>query len=120
MKTTVVILVVALGVTPLVASGCLGVTGGGGINLEIELLFFDTTPDSGYVLLTAAASVGAVAGAALNCTGFIQASGTRSVRDSTFVERETEDRVVSETCVASLNGETVQGGASIAIPALGT
>ena len=120
MKTTVVILLVALGVMPLVVSGCFGVTGGGGINMQIEMNFFDTTPDSGYVLLTAAASSGTVGGAALNCTGFIQASGTGSVRDSTFVERETEDRVVSETCVASLEGETVQGGASVSIPALGS
>ena len=119
MKTNVLMLLAALGAMPFVAGGCFGVTGGGGINLQIELFFFDTTPDSGYVLLTAAASAGTAAGAALNCTGFIQASSTRSVRDSTFVERETADRVVSETCVASLNGETVEGGASVAIPALG-
>ena len=119
MKTTVFMLLVALGVMPLVASGCFGVTGGGGINLQIELFFFDTSLDSGYVLLTAAASTGTVTGAALNCTGFIQVSGTGSVRDSTFVERGTADRVVSETCVASLDGETVQGGASTSIPAVG-
>ncbi len=120
MKTTVVTLLVALGVMPLVASGCFGVTGGGGINMQIELFFFDTTPDSGYVRLTAAASGGTAAGVALNCTGFIQVSGTGSVRDSTFVAREAEDRVVSETCVASRDGETVEGGASTSIPALGT
>ncbi len=120
MKTTVAILLVALGVMPLVASGCLGVTGGGGINMQIELLYFDTTTDSGYVLLTAAASSGTAVGPALNCTGFIQVSGTGSVRDSTFVGRETEERVVSETCVASRDGETLQGGASTSIPALGS
>ena len=105
------------GVVALVAIGCSNTAVSGSLSIQVQLRFFETTPDSGFVRLDAAALGGTAANIAVNCTGFLSVSGTSPVRDSTFVEKGPADQVVSETCTASVGDASTQGGASTVIPA---
>ena len=86
--------------------------------MQMELRFFDTTLDSGYVLLAAEATGGAGGVVSLVCTGIVQTSGNSPRRDSTFVARGTTDREVSETCNASAGEFFAEGTAVTVIPAV--
>ena len=100
------------------AIGCGDAFSSGSFNFQMELRFFDTTLDSGYVLLTAEATGGTAEVVSLACTGILQTSGTSPLRDSTFVERGTADREVSEMCTASAGGDFTEGRAVTTIPVL--
>ncbi len=105
------------GVVSLAAIGCSDTAGSGSLAIQVELRFFETTPDSGYVRLNALAFGGTAVDIALNCTGFLPLSGTSPLKDSTFVEKGPADQVVSETCTASVGDASTQGGSSTLIPA---
>ncbi len=105
------------GSVSMVANGCFSTADIGSLSLQVELRFFETTSDSGYVRLNAVAFGGTAANIALNCTGFLPLSGTSPLRDSTFVEKGLTDQVVSETCTASVGDASTQGGSSTLIPA---
>ena len=105
------------GVVSLGAIGCFDTAGSGSLAIQVELRFFETTPDSGYVRLNAVALGGIAANIALNCTGFLPLSGTSPLNDATSVEKGPADQVVSETCTASAGDASTQGGASTVIPA---
>ena len=105
------------GSVSMVANGCFSTADIGSLSLQVELRFFETTSDSGYVRLNAVAFGGTAANIALNCTGFLPLSGTSPLRDSTFVEKGLTDQVVSETCSASVGDASTQGGSSTLIPA---
>ncbi len=100
------------------AIGCGDAVSAGSLNLQMELRFFDTTLDSGYVLLAVEATGGTGGVVSLACSGILQTSGTSQLRDSTFVARGTTDRQVSETCTASAGETFVEGRAVTVIPAL--
>lgn len=105
------------GVVSLAAIGCSDTAGSGSLAIQIELRFFETTPDSGYVRLNAVAFGGTAANIALNCTGCLPLSGTSPLKDSTFVEKGPADQVVSVMCTASVGDAFTQGGSSTLIPA---
>ena len=100
-----------------VAIGCGDAVSSGNLNLQMELRFFDTTVDSGYVLLAAESTGGAAGVVSLVCTGIVQTSGNSPLRDSTFVARGTTDREVSEMCTASAGEFFAEGTAVTVIPA---
>lgn len=108
----------SIAATSTAAVGCGDAVSAGSINFQMELRFFDTTLDSGYVLLTVEATGGSTGVVSLACTGILQTSGTSSLRDSTFVARGTTDREVSEMCTASTGEVLVEGRAVTIIPAL--
>ena len=99
------------------AIGCGDAVSSGSLNMQMELRFFDTTLDSGYVRLDAAASGGTGGFVSLVCTGIVQTSGNSPLRDSTFVARGTTDREVSEMCTASAGEFFAEGRAVTVIPA---
>ena len=108
----------SIAATSTAAIGCGDAVSAGSINFQMELRFFDTTVDSGYVLLTVQSTGGTAAVVSLACTGILQTSGASSLRDSTFVARGPTDREVSETCTASSGEAFVEGRAVTIIPAL--
>ena len=108
----------SIAATSTAAIGCGDPVSAGSLNFQMELRFFDTTPDSGYVLLAVEATGGAAAVVSLACTGIMQTSGPSPLRDSTFVARGTTDREVSEMCTASSGEAFVEGRAVTVISAL--
>ena len=92
--------IAAWGIVSLAANGCSDTAGSGSLAIQIELRFFETTPDSGYVRLNAVAFGGTAVDIAPNCAAFLPLSGTSPLKDSTFVEKGPADQVASETCTA--------------------
>ena len=105
------------GIVSMAAGGCSNTASSGSLSIQLELRFFETTSDSGYVRLNVVALGGTAANVALNCTGFLPLSGDSPLRDSKFVEKGPTDQVVSETCTASVGDASAQGGSSTLIPA---